>query len=358
MSNNVVLVTNDACSIEKMVCSVDSMESTQLFVANSFDDSIKLFTKYKCDTVIADVELYDNEASIKFLEQVRSLWGNVKRVLFVDDEFQLDFEEIINVAQINRVFYKSWDQVRIISAMEELISERTNTEGYDSGKLIIKQNKKLIFLNDMLEKQVLDRTEETLFANMKILSANVSAVKALIQAVEAKDVSTKGHSERVAHLCTSIGRELKLSDDEVYGLKMAALLHDIGKIGIREKVLLKPRELSNAEMKEIKEHPLIGYKIIKPINFSCDVAIAVLQHHEAHDGSGYPHGLTGGEICLGAKILHIADAYDAMTCDRPYRSALTEMYALEELSLCLGKQFDPEILKVFFSMLSAQKSKK
>ncbi len=172
-------------------------------------------------------------------------------------------------------------------------------------------------------------------------------VKALAKAIEAKDPYTRGHSERVAELAVWIAREMGLSDEEVRGIETAAYLHDIGKIGIEDKILLKPSKLDSKERDHIERHPDISYSILKPINFPWDIATIVRHHHEFFNGQGYVDGKKGEEIPLGSRILTVADAFEAMTSERPYRKAKSSKEALKELDSCSGTQFDPKIVKVF-----------
>ncbi|HAE43066.1 MAG TPA: hypothetical protein DCG34_09150 [Clostridiales bacterium] len=169
-------------------------------------------------------------------------------------------------------------------------------------------------------------------------------VKALINAIEAKDPYTSGHANRVGEYSVAIAQEINLSSKQIEIIKNAALLHDIGKIGIDDRILNKQEGLSDLELEVIKNHPSIGYDIIKDIGFLKDVMNIVKHHHEKWDGSGYPQGLKGSEIPIETTILTISDAYDAMTTDRPYRKALSSEEAVKELLKYSGTQFNPEII--------------
>ncbi len=131
------------------------------------------------------------------------------------------------------------------------------------------------------------------------------------------------------------------------GIETAAYLHDIGKIGVEDKILLKPTSLSKNEREVIERHPNISYSILKPINFPWDIATIVRHHHEHFNGDGYVDGKKGDEIPIGSRILAVADAFEAMTSERPYRKAKTPIEALEELVRCAGTQFDPTVVKTF-----------
>lgn len=179
----------------------------------------------------------------------------------------------------------------------------------------------------------------------------VATIEALAKAVDAKDAYTAGHSERVASYAFAIARELGFSEEKAKGVETAARLHDIGKIGVSENILLKPDRLTRDEMAVVKRHPLIGVEIIHPVKFSEEIILSVKQHHEQPDGRGYPDGISRREITLGASILRVADAYEAMTSRRPYRRALSQREAFDELKKYAGSQFDPAVVDTFLKVV-------
>ncbi len=191
---------------------------------------------------------------------------------------------------------------------------------------------------------------ENLQLVLKMQSTFSETIQGFALAIEAKDRYTIGHSERVAKLALALCKGLGMSDEETGRIFQAALLHDIGKIGIRYEELNKPEKLTPKEYEMFKLHPVIGRKILQPITFLQDILPDIYYHHEQYDGSGYPEGLRGEEIPIGARILAIADTYDAMTSDRPYRPALSHEVAIEELKRCSGTQFDPKLVEVFIKI--------
>lgn len=200
-----------------------------------------------------------------------------------------------------------------------------------------------------LEEMVRARTEQLHKANVELRTLFLSSIKSLAHALEAKDQYTQGHSERVAETSVRIARFLSLADAEIENIWLAGFLHDIGKIGIRENVLNKPGKLDADEWRCVQEHPVLGERILRPIEELADVTKIVRHHHEHFDGSGYPDGLAGGEIPLGARILSVADAYDALTSKRPYRDALSREESVKVLEEGAGTQFDPVIVRAFLS---------
>jgi putative nucleotidyltransferase with HDIG domain len=188
----------------------------------------------------------------------------------------------------------------------------------------------------------------------KMRKMYLETIRALAAAIDAKDPYTKGHSERVAQMAVALARELNLPEREIDDLKYAALLHDIGKIGIDESILGKDDDLTEEEFKKIKEHTIIGAKIIEPVEFLKKSYKAIYHHHERYNGEGYPDGLKGKDIPIFSRIIAVADAYDAMNSDRPYRKKLNRNKILRELQDQSGKQFDPEVVKAFISIFNKE----
>lgn len=177
------------------------------------------------------------------------------------------------------------------------------------------------------------------------------AISAIISTLHEKNKREEMHSIRVSALCEKVGKALGLSEAEIQELKTAGLLHDIGKIAINENILNKAGKLNEEEKEEINNHPEIGHRILCSVNDMSDIAEYVLSHHERWDGRGYPRGLKGEEIPIQARILAIADAYDAITSERSYRSALPAEFAIKELRNNKGTQFDPELVEIFIECI-------
>ena len=177
---------------------------------------------------------------------------------------------------------------------------------------------------------------------------------ALANAVEAKDPYTRGHSERVAFYSVQIANVLGLCRQEKEHLSFAAILHDVGKIGVTAGILGKQDRLAGLEQEDVRAHPQIGARILEPVHFLKPVIAAIRHHHENFDGSGYPSGLKGADIPFKARIVKVADAWDAMTSTRPYREALSQSAALEQLTRYAGIQFDSKIVGVFVNYLVQQ----
>lgn len=170
-------------------------------------------------------------------------------------------------------------------------------------------------------------------------------VQALSQAIDAKDGFTRGHADRVSRIAGAIARELALPERQIEQIELAGLLHDIGKIGVEDRILMKPQRLEIDEQELMRRHPIYGASILEPSAALRPLVPMVLHHHENFDGSGYPEGLRGDEIPLGSRIIIVADAYEAMTSDRIYRKAIGHDRAMEQLNKFKGIQFDPKVVR-------------
>lgn len=205
--------------------------------------------------------------------------------------------------------------------------------------------------SDMCLLQALTAFCGDLIRNIRLLrelkSTSVAMVRSLVNAVDQKDEYTSGHSLRVGYYATMLGRELKLNSHDLQMLQWSALLHDVGKIGIRDDVLKKPGKLTEEEFNHIKEHPLRSYKVVKEVPQMAEALDGVLYHHERYDGSGYPSGLVGETIPKQARIIQIADVFDALTSSRSYRPANDWKTALAIMAAESGKTVDPALREMF-----------
>jgi putative nucleotidyltransferase with HDIG domain len=216
------------------------------------------------------------------------------------------------------------------------------------------ENRRLKRENDAyrtnLEALVAARTQQWKTALANLEKSYDLTLEALGDTVDAKDAETQEHTRRVTAYTIAIARKMGLPKEEVAVIARGAFLHDIGKLAIPDEILKKPGKLTPEEMAEMKEHCYEGFKIVSRIPFLAEAAEIVYSHQEHFDGHGYPRGLKGDEIPLGARIFSIADTLDAMTVDRRYRPAQSFEAARKEIELWSGRQFDPEIVKVFLEM--------
>lgn len=190
------------------------------------------------------------------------------------------------------------------------------------------------------------------YVNLK--EAYLDTVRSLVGTLEAKDEYTRGHSDRVASFAEQVARSMEMSDEEIERIRIAAQLHDLGKVAMADSVLHKPGRLSAAELEEIRTHPEIGASIVERVPALRDLATVVRHHHERFDGGGYGYGLAGEEIPLEARILAVVDSFDAMTTARPYRSAMSVSDAIHEMNACSGAQFDPVVVGHLIKILQTK----
>ena len=238
--------------------------------------------------------------------------------------------EIIQFATALSIKWQAEQQLRTLQAdLERLVAERTSE--------LVKANKllKIEIENRKRVQQELQQSFET------IKKAMDSTIQAISMTAEKRDPYTSGHQQRVADLAKAIARELKLPDDQIQSIYMAAAIHDIGKISLPAEILVKPSQLSDIEISLIKSHAQAGYDILKGIEFPWPIADIVVQHHERMDGSGYPKGLAGENILFEARIVGVADVVETMASHRPYRPSIGTDKALEEISKNKGILYDP-----------------
>lgn len=182
--------------------------------------------------------------------------------------------------------------------------------------------------------------------------AILQSLQGLANALEAKDAYTRGHSERVARMARSLAEARGLPNVSAQAVAQAGLLHDLGKIGIPEAILRKPGPLTEAEWELMRQHPVVGARIVAPLEFFAEGAFIVRHHHERVDGSGYPDGLVGEAIPLGARIVAVADVFDALTSDRPYRPRLPPAQAITQLQAQAGRTLDGELVVAFCALVA------
>jgi response regulator RpfG family c-di-GMP phosphodiesterase len=189
--------------------------------------------------------------------------------------------------------------------------------------------------------------------NRRLQENSLNVLRAMVNVLEQRDTYTAGHSQRVTEIAMSIGRGLEISEEDLKVLRLAGPIHDIGKIGIEDNILRKPGRLTKEEYEVIKSHPEKGRQIIEPLDFLRETIPIILHHHERFDGAGYPTGLAGLEIPLGARVIAVADTFDAMTSSRAYRDARETQVAISELIRCRKTQFDPEVVDKFLELHEA-----
>ena len=260
-------------------------------------------------------------------------------------------EKVAN-SQSNKRFEQLYSAVSVPVTIKDKVIGVVNISDHIKGEDFTKEH---VGLLQMLATQAAIAIENSrLHRELKELF--VGSVKALINAIEARDPYTKGHSIRVTHYSSKIAQALKMNQEEVDNIQYAALLHDIGKIKVQDEILLKQGKLTKEERLAIQEHPNYGAIIMKPVKAFQRILPFLYYHHEMYAGSGYPQKLKGDSIPVESRIIAVADSFDAMTSDRPYRNALSIDEALHELQINSGTQFDPLIVDVFVKLVRTDKT--
>ena len=289
-------------------------------------DAIEMVKNEHFDLMILDYLMTPIHAD-KVVEEIRKFNKDLYILLLTGHKDLAPPLEIIKKLDIQGYCEKSDKFDQLLLLVESAL------KSVEQMNIIKKINAELSESNELLEKSYLD------------------TIEILRKTVEAKDKYTKGHSDRVAEYSVLIGEKLHLSPEEMKTLRVGALFHDIGKIGIPDSILLKQSSLTNEEYSEIKNHPTIGAHILSNATIFSDIIPIVKHHHERYDGKGYPSQLKGDDIPFLARIVAVADTFDAMTSRRSYRNALGFSYTVHEIENCKGTQFDPEIANVFLDIL-------
>jgi putative nucleotidyltransferase with HDIG domain len=243
----------------------------------------------------------------------------------------------VNEGEVFRLLPKPWSLADLRAAVQQAVDYRRLVE--DNKRLtreLAERNAQLTELNRTLEAQVVERTNGLL--------------EGMIRALDYRDTETQWHSWRVARFTRRIAEEMGITGQQLLAIEQGALLHDIGKIGVRDAILLKPGPLTPEEWVAMKKHPELGYRMLQNIPYLREAAQIVYQHQEKWNGQGYPQGLAGEAIHLGARLFCIADTLDAICSDRPYRKGSPIEVALAEIGRLAGTQFDPKAVKVFLSI--------
>lgn len=288
-------------------------------------------------TVIISDYMMPAMDGITFLKHARARYPEAVRILCTAaDDFRVALEAV-NAGEVFRIISKPWHQQELLSTVHQAAdSVRLRRENERLHAEVQRQNGQLREINSRLEEMVRARTQALL--------------EGLIAALDYRDAETQWHSRRVSLYARRLAQQLGYAEPELTVIEHGALLHDIGKIGVRDGVLLKPGPLTTDEWTEMKRHPELGWQLLQRVDYLRPASKIVLAHQEKWDGSGYPRKLKGEEIVIGARIFHVVDTLDAITSDRPYRKAQGFDHARAEISRCAGTQFDPRVVEAFLAV--------
>jgi response regulator RpfG family c-di-GMP phosphodiesterase len=330
-----ILVVDDEEFIREIICRKLSGEGFECDSAPDAEEGLEKVTKGSFDCVLSDIHM-PGMSGLDLLSRIRETNDDIPVILITGAP---DIDAALEAMRLG-----AYDH---LSKPVNLAALQMTVERALENKRLIKENREY---QKNLESMVKERTKQLRAANEDLRRLFTGSIKALAHALEAKDEYTQGHSARVAEQSVAIGRRLALDDKQVQHIWLAGYLHDIGKIGIKEAVLNKPGKLDEAEWRLIQQHPVFAGRILGPIPELNEIIEIVVHHHERYDGTGYPDGLEGGSIPLGARILSVADTYDALTSKRPYRDALSEDEALRIIEEAGGTQLDPVIVRAFLDI--------
>ncbi len=320
-----ILIVDDEEAIRKLLHQKLSSEGYQCLEAGSAGQALDNLRSNAVGLVILDIKM-PGKSGIELLPEIKASYPDTAIVMAT-------VTADINIA-IQCMKQGAYDYITKPFNLDEVILSVDRALGMRRLEL---ENKEY---RQNLEDKVTEQAG-------RIRASFLNAIRALAYALEAKDEYTSGHSQRVADVSVAIARELGLPQESIDKITLAGLVHDIGKMGVRESVLNKPGRLTIEEFQQIQKHPEIGERILSPIAGDEEILNFVRNHHERYDGTGYPDRLKGAQIPLGARILAISDAYEAMTSERPYRKAMSNKAALAEIECGKGTQFDPEVGDAF-----------
>jgi putative nucleotidyltransferase with HDIG domain len=327
-----ILIVDDEELICRLLAQRLTSEGYACVTANNGREALSHFYKDTFSLIISDIRMPEMDG-IELLKRVKDLNPNMM-VIMVTAYPELDMAvEAMRLGAYDFII-KPADLDLILLSVRKALEKRRLEEELEA-------------YHKHLERLVEERTAGLRQAYRVLKKAHLDSVKVLAQAIDAKDPYTRGHSDRVRRMSLKIAGHLGFSEERLESLEYGALLHDIGKIGIKDEVLQKPGALNPGEYQYIQEHTLIGVKIVEGIDFFKDKIPMIRCHHEYYDGSGYPDGLVGETIPLEARIITVPDAFDAMASLRPHRRAMPLEEVLMELEKGRAKQFDPEVLEIF-----------
>jgi len=334
-----VLVVDDDRAVREVLCAVLREEGYPVRMAASADAALQMLRGDDLPLLLCDLKMPEYDG-FWLLDQVMQRHPHAAVVMltgFGDTESAVDclkrgasdyLLKPPRATELVRAIERAWSKSRLTQARAR----------YHQG----------------LARRVRERTAELTAALARVGESYTNTLSALVHALDAREHETSDHSQRVVRYTLAIARRMGIGGAAAEDIGRGALLHDIGKIGVPDCILLKPGPLTHAEWVEMRRHPEVGYHILSAIDFLRPAAEIVLAHQERWDGGGYPYKLRGEQIPLGARIFGIADTLDAMTSDRPYRKAATFAQARLEISRCAGTQFDPRCVDAFRQMPDAE----
>ena len=307
---------------------------------------------YESKSLIKDINVFINSRNL-YGDKIAiplNASGEMVGVMFIESGIPASFSDV-NLDFLENLAVYAAIAVKNAELFNSIFDQKQEIEAlYEETAAVNDELSNYIDELNKTKEELKDKNEELTSYYDEIQTGYFQTVMALANSIEAKDPYTRGHCQRVMEISCEIAKAMGMNENQIDDLKYAAILHDIGKIGISASILNKDGKLTEEEFSEIKKHPSIAFNILKEVEFIKNGLDGILQHHERNDGFGYPNGLKGDEISAFGKILCIADAFDAMTSDRPYRKGMSMRAAITEIERCKGSQFDPDIATLFIHM--------
>jgi response regulator RpfG family c-di-GMP phosphodiesterase len=330
-----VLAVDDEPAARRLLSIILKPPAFRCSTASNGEEALAILQRERFDAVISDLHMPGIDG-MELLVQVRQRYPHIAFLVTTGvDDVDVGVQAMRRGAD-DYLVKPLWENAVLVS-LESALHKRLLEQQVENYR-------------EHLEEMVAERTGQLQAALQQIEHSYEDTLQALGAAIDLRDSETAGHSQRVCSYSLEIARAMELSDKQLRSLARGAYLHDIGKLGIPDGILLKPGPLTADERKLMQRHVQIGFDLVKDIPFLADAAEILLMHHERYEGGGYPRGLNGEEILLGARIFTVADTLDAITSDRPYRRASSFQSARETIRQLSGSQFDPQVVDVFLGI--------
>ena len=327
-----ILIADDEEMIRELIHITLSKEGFTCHQAANAEEGLEISNRHKLDVALLDI-MMPGRSGIELLKDLKHATPDTT-VLMITAMNDMD-------TALSCIHYGAEDYITKPFNLDRVLLTVKNT--LEKRRLVVENQA----YQANLEQKVCEQTEVIRAAMGEINLAYEHTLAALIRALDAREKEVGSHSERVMAYARLLAQAAGIDEEGRNILAKGALLHDIGKIGVSDNILLKPAKLDAPEWEIMRQHPSVGYEILSGIGYFSGAAELVLSHHECFDGTGYPNGLSGEAIPISARIFALVDTLDAMTSDRPYRKALSFQAVLDEVVRCCGRQFDPKLVEVF-----------
>jgi putative nucleotidyltransferase with HDIG domain len=337
--NKHILIVDDEEMVRDLLSSALQQENYVCHLAANVDQAFEVLGVHRIDLVISDI-MMPGRSGVDLLRDLKKVDPEIAVLMITGLSDMNTAMECIHLGAADYIT-KPFGVTRIILTVRNLIEKRCLE--------IEKKNYQV-----SLEFKVMEQTEQLRRTMGELRESYHSTLTALVKALDAREKEVGSHSERVMNYAILMAEKVGITGNELEQLAKGALLHDIGKIGITDNILLKPGPLNDNEWLEMRRHPQVGFAILSGIDFLSSPAEIILSHHERFDGTGYPKQLKGEQIPIGSRIFALVDTLDAMTSDRPYRRALTFDAVSSEVRKFSGRQFDPALADLFLSISRKQ----